>query len=62
MRKGRETTVRNMVGTMIKANFLTIKTSNKTYNFAIPVSKNGSFDEMRLWLSVVLPLNLTALG
>src|SRR6266516_7220193 len=62
VRKGRETTVRNMVGTMIKANFLTIKTSNKTYNFAIPVSKNGSFDEMRLWLSVVLPLNLTALG
>lgn len=62
VRKGRETTVRNMVGTMIKANFLTIKTSNKTYNFTIPVSKNGSFDEMRFWLSVVLPLNLTALG
>jgi hypothetical protein len=60
VRKGTETTIRNMMGTMMKANFLTIKASNKTYNFAIPVSKNGSFDEIHFWLSVVLPLNPTA--
>ena len=60
VRKGTETTIRNMMGTMMKANFLAIKASNKKYNFAIPVSKNGSFDEIHFWLSVVLPLNLTA--
>ena len=54
--------MRNMLGTMIKANFLTVKTSNKTYNFAIPVRKNGTFEEIHFWLSVVLPLNLSALG
>jgi hypothetical protein len=62
VRKGVETIVRNMLGTMIKANFLTVKTSNKTYNFAIPVRKNGTFDEIHFWLSVVLPLNLSDLG
>ena len=46
---------------MIKANFLTVKTSNKTYNFEIPVRKNGTFEEIHFWLSVVLPLNLSAL-
>jgi hypothetical protein len=60
VRKGVETTVRNMLGTMIRANFLKVKTSNKTYNFAIPVRKNGTFDEIHFWLSVVLPLNLSA--
>jgi hypothetical protein len=61
VRKGVETIVRNMLGTMIKANFLTIKESHKTYNFAVPVNKNGSFDEIHFWLSVVLPVNVSAL-
>jgi hypothetical protein len=61
VRKGIETTVRNMLGTMVKTNFLTVKTSNKTYNFVIPVSKNGTFDEIHFWLSVILPLNVSAL-
>ncbi|MDP9289686.1 MAG: hypothetical protein M3P08_16025 [Thermoproteota archaeon] len=61
VRKGVETIMRNMLGTMIKANFLTIKESHKTYNFAVPVNKNGSFDEIHFWLSVVLPVNVSAL-
>jgi hypothetical protein len=60
VRKGVETTVRNMLGTMVKTNFLTVKTSNESYNFAIPVGKNGTFDEIHFWLSVVLPLNVSA--
>jgi hypothetical protein len=58
LKKGLETTVRNMLGTMIKANFVSFKTSSKIYNFVIPVSKNGNFDEIRFWLSVVLPFNI----
>lgn len=62
VRKGVETIVHNMLGTMIKTNFLTVRTSGKTYNFAIPVRKNGTFEEIHFWLSVVLPLNISALG
>ena len=53
--------VRNTLGTMIRANFVTVKTSNKMDNFAIPVRKNGTCDEIHFWSSVVvLPLNLSA--
>jgi hypothetical protein len=61
VRKGVETIVRNMLGTMIKANYLTVKESHKTYNFKLPVNKNGTFDEIHYWLSVVLPVNVLAL-
>jgi hypothetical protein len=61
VRKGVETIVRNMLGTMIKANYLTVKESHKTYNFKLPVNKNGTFDEIHYWLSVVLPVNVSAI-
>ena len=61
IRKGIETTVTNMVGTMIMKNFLTIKTGNKTYDFTLPVNKNGKFEQIHFWLSVVLPVNVTKL-
>ena len=61
IRKGIETTVTNMVGTMIMKNFLTIKTVNKIYNFTLPVNKNGKFEQMHFWLSVVLPFNVSKL-
>jgi hypothetical protein len=61
IRKGIETTVTNMVGTMIMKNFLTIKTVNKTYDFTLPVNKNGKFEQIHFWLSVVLPIKVTKL-
>lgn len=61
IRKGIETTVTNMVGTMIMKNFLTIKTVNKTYDFTLPVNKNGKFEQIHFWLSVVLPVDVTKL-
>ena len=61
IRKGIETTVTNMVGTMIMKNFLTIKTGNKTYDFTLPVNKNGKFEQIHFWLSVVFPFNVRKL-
>ena len=62
IRKGIETRVTNMVGTMIMKNFLKIKTvNNKTYDFTLPVNKNGKFEQIHFWLSVVLPVNVTKL-
>ena len=61
IRKGIETTITNMVGTMIMKNFITIKTVNKTYDFTLPVNKNGKFEQIHFWLSVVLPFNVRKL-
>jgi hypothetical protein len=61
MRKGVETTVSNMLGTAISANFLTIKATNgKEYAFRLPVSKNGPFEKIYFWLNKVIPVRVSA--
>jgi hypothetical protein len=56
LRKGIETQVANMFGRAIVSNFLHIKTSSgKEYNFTLPVNKNGTYEQIRYWISVVLP-------
>jgi hypothetical protein len=60
IRKGAETIVRNMLGTMITTNFLTVKTTSKTYNYELPANKNGTFEEIYYWLSIALPVNVSA--
>jgi hypothetical protein len=60
LRKGVETTITNMLGTAIKSNFVTIRTiNNKVFSFRLPVSKNGSFEKIRYWLSVVMPIKIS---
>ena len=56
LRKGIETLVTNMFGRAIVSNFLSIKTSvGKEYNFTLPVNKNGTYEQIRFWIGVVLP-------
>jgi hypothetical protein len=56
LRKGIETLVTNMFGRAIVSNFLNIKTSSgKNYNFTLPVNKNGTYEQIRHWISVLLP-------
>ncbi|HEY1248696.1 MAG TPA: hypothetical protein VGE97_06895 [Nitrososphaera sp.] len=56
LRKGIETLVTNMFGRAIVSNFLNIKTnSGKEYNFTLPVNKNGTYEQIRYWISVLLP-------
>ena len=60
MRKGIETTVSNMLGTAISANFLTIKATNgKEYAFRLPVRKNGPFEKIYFWLNKVMPVKVS---
>jgi len=60
LRKGVETTITNMLGTAIKSNFVTIRTiNNKVFSFRLPVSKNGPFEKIHYWLSVVLPIRIS---
>ncbi len=56
LRKGIETLVTNMFGRVIVSNFLNIKTSSgKEYNFTLPVNKNGTYEQIRYWISVLCP-------
>jgi hypothetical protein len=59
IRKGVETKVTNMLGTMIQSNFLTVKTMAKKYHFKLPVNKNGNFEQIIYWLTVVLPVSVS---
>jgi hypothetical protein len=60
IRKGIDTVVTNMLGSMITTNFLTIKTSSKRYDYRLPVRKNGTFEEIHYWLSTVIPVKVFA--
>src|SRR5919202_4848772 len=60
IRKGVESVVTNMLGSMITTNFLTINTSSNTSDYRLPVSKNGTFEQIHYWLSVVVPANVLA--
>ncbi|MFL6510816.1 MAG: hypothetical protein ACJ700_06470 [Nitrososphaera sp.] len=56
LRKGIETTVTNMFGRAIVSNFLHIKTSTgDEYNYTLPVNKNGTYEQIRFWIGVILP-------
>ena len=62
IRRGIETTITNMLGTAISANFLTIKpTNDKEYAFRLPVGKNGSFEKMYYWLNKILPIEISTI-
>ncbi|MDQ3884247.1 MAG: hypothetical protein M3239_02235 [Thermoproteota archaeon] len=56
LRKGIETMVTNMFGRAIVSNFLRIKTTTgNEYNYTLPVNKNGTYEQIRYWIGVILP-------
>ena len=59
LRKGIETTITNMVGRMIQSNFIEIHSETKVYDFALPVNKNGKYEQIVFWLGVVVPVSIS---
>jgi hypothetical protein len=55
IRKGVESIVTNMLGSMVTRNFLTVKTSSKKYDYGLPVNKNGTLEQIHYWLGVIMP-------
>jgi len=55
IRKGLESIVTNMLGSIITRNFLTVKTSSKKYDYGLPVNKNGTLEQIHYWLGVIMP-------
>jgi hypothetical protein len=60
IRKGLESIVTNMLGSIITRNFLTVKTSSKKYDYGLPVNKNGTFEQIHYWLGVIMPVKVLA--
>jgi hypothetical protein len=58
IRKGTETIVHNMMGSMIQTNFLTLTTSQTSYDFKLPTKKDGHFDRIYFWLDSVIPVKV----
>lgn len=58
LKKGIDSTVTNMLGRAIVSNYIKIKTNDNTFDFTMPVNKNGKFEDIRRWLETVLPFEI----
>jgi len=47
-----------MLGRAIVSNYIKIKTNDNTFDFTMPVNKNGKFEDVRRWLETVLPFEI----
>lgn len=56
--QGSSSVVRNMFGSFIAKNYLTIITDKKRYEYILPAKKNGDFYRMTHWLQV-LPVKVS---
>ncbi|MDR4512557.1 MAG: hypothetical protein MRJ93_12730 [Nitrososphaeraceae archaeon] len=56
--RGSNTVVRNMFGSFISKNYLSIIAKNKTYEYILPAKKNGDFFRMSHWLKI-LPVKVS---
>lgn len=60
-RRGSETTVHNMMGSAVQANFLTIKSKGKVLQFKLPARKDGQFERLYYWISTLIPVPVKAI-
>lgn len=60
-RRGSETTVHNMMGSVVQANFLTIKSKGKVLQFKLPARKDGQFEKLYYWISTLIPVPVKAI-
>jgi len=58
LKKGIDSMVMNMMGRAIVSNYIKIKTNDNTFDFTMPVNKNGKFEDVRRWLETVLPFEI----
>jgi len=60
IKRGSNSVVRNMFGSFIIKNYLTIftKTNNK-YEYVLSIKKNGDFSKMFYWMKSILPVEIS---
>ena len=60
IKRGSNSVVRNMFGSFITKNYLTIftKTNNK-YEYVLSIKKNGEFNKMFYWMKSIIPVEIS---
>jgi hypothetical protein len=60
IKRGSNSVVRNMFGSFITKNYLTIftKTNNK-YEYVLSIKKNGEFNKMSYWMKSIIPIEIS---
>lgn len=60
IKRGSNSVVRNMFGSFIIKNYLTIftKTNNK-YEYVLSIKKNGEFNKMFYWMKSIIPVEIS---
>ena len=59
IKKGSNSVVRNMFGSFITKNYMTIFTKNKKYEYTLPIKKNGELNKMSYWMKSILPVEIS---
>jgi hypothetical protein len=60
IKRGSNSMVRNMLGSFITKNYLTIFTkTNKKYEYVLSIKKNGDFSKMFYWMKSILPVEIS---
>jgi len=60
IKRGSNSVVRNMFGSFITKNYLTIFTkANNKYEYVLSIKKNGEFNKMFYWMKSILPVEIT---
>ncbi len=60
IKRGSNSVVRNMLGSFITKNYLTIFTkANNKYEYVLSIKKNGDFSKMVYWMKSILPVEIS---
>ena len=60
IKRGSNSVVRNMFGSFITKNYLTIFTkANNKYEYVLSIKKNGEFNKMFYWMKSILPIEIS---
>ena len=58
LRRGIDNIVTNMMGRAIVANYIKVKSKNDTFDFKLPVNKNGNFEDILRWITITIPCKI----
>jgi len=59
IKRGSNSVVRNMFGSFITKNYITIFTRDNKYEYILPIKKNGEFNKMSYWMKSILPVQIS---
>jgi len=59
IKRGSNSVVRNMFGSFITKNYMTIFTKDNKYEYILSTKKNGELNKMSYWMKSILPVQIS---